>query len=76
MGDDIAERYARVLGHGGLEQAACYTMIQPVAKPLGVEEVARRLGADPAALRRGVPEEHDFDPDECTTASARSAPPS
>ncbi|OJF15790.1 DUF6461 domain-containing protein [Couchioplanes caeruleus] len=65
MGDDIAERYARVLGHGGLGEAACYTVIQPVVRPFGVEEVARRLGADPAALRRGEPDIADFDRDEC-----------
>ncbi|GIJ51538.1 hypothetical protein Val02_84240 [Virgisporangium aliadipatigenens] len=51
MSSETAARYRQLLDAGPAPtDALCWTVVQPGGRPVDVDEVARRLGGDPAVL--------------------------
>jgi len=51
MSSETVERYRELLDTGRARtDALCWTVVQPGGRPVDVDEVARRLGGDPAGL--------------------------
>src|SRR5207248_3946963 len=50
MPREAVERYEKLLRRNGLDVALCWTVVEPVTRPVTVEEVVRRLGGDPSAV--------------------------
>ncbi|MCK2212214.1 DUF6461 domain-containing protein [Actinomadura sp. ATCC 31491] len=52
MYEDVLQHYRSLLKAHSLEEGACWAVIRGLTRPLPLEEVTRRLDADPAGLER------------------------
>src|SRR3982751_1202749 len=57
MPSEAVQRYEELLRRTALDTALCWTVVEPVTAPVTVEEAVRRLGGDPEAVARSVPDE-------------------
>jgi hypothetical protein len=46
MPSEAVDRYGKLLRRNALDTALCWTVVEPVTRPVTVEEVVRRLGGD------------------------------
>jgi hypothetical protein len=57
MSSDAVERYREFLRATALDTALCWTVVEPVTRPVTIEEVVRRLGGDPSTIAPSAPDE-------------------